>query len=899
MKKIILFVLIFCGIVSFADMAQAVSMTGPQGTVYVGNSWSVYVIGLDIGETIYATGGKIINGSVPTDKTPYGPSIEYRGVIYYTTYGTFTEDQIGDWQLKWTRESGEVIGTSNFKVVASSGSDSAGSGTNWYSDTSSGPKVTDCNLWKAYDPTKYVYTSSEALTSVGVNAYGGDPYVASRWTRFDINQTTALQNINAYQQARNDALKKWVNAIVSALKSKGYNPSISWTSSESTSGFVSPTSASINIPGINNIFSSLGFNQYDSWTKNFLDPVAVLLSGQESEARISGQPPSSCTNTFLGNTGSYWWSSGTSGSGSSGSASSASGSTSLGTTINITDLSSLSSQTDASAYVNSVLAVVNNLVAKYKSMLNSSGVSQTAQTPATADQVSYVQNITEVVNNLTLTYKNMLASSGGSKTNAVANQIENAETNSAASGSISGQTGTSFIIPVTLTANGKTYLEVSPGQTINYFWISPVFGVNQSYSSYYTADKADTCSGGVSHAGEIKPWVAKTTSGSSLATVQNCQAGRTYTITFTAGNSLGKGSASITIKVLPLSLPGDISTTIIPPSLEPEVPEPLSSQIGVYFWDGVVNNAAPFLQSGQSLLTDLGADTIRIAMSSLSDQNYHIGGCISNFSLTGLASRQDFKSLLSNPQFKTIMITAYDGVSFPGCAIKNYLNPDFFTSANIALVKAEYDSFAKYLSVNFPTKTFIISHWEGDNDVFCGAAYGFVPNTGCTSYQKNLDGLKKWIEVRNEAISSSGAGNVFSAVEFNIVNNLHDRGLPSVLYDIAPTSNADFYSYSSYESINSYYISDIAKQLRYDVEKIKSIVGKPTSRIIIGEYGFGHTDRNKNRQELETITNTISEMKIPYAFIWNLLDAGGTFGLYDSSGTRTQSGEYMDTILAD
>ena len=103
---------------------------------------------------------------------------------------------------------------------------------------------------------------------------------------------------------------------------------------------------------------------------------------------------------------------------------------------------------------------------------------------------------------------------------------------------------------ISLLANGQTSLLAYPGETITYTWRAPS-GPGYTYSSTYTSDAPDNCPGGIIRQGEIKPWVANTQQGSTSAVVQQCQAGRTYTITYMVKDSTGTPvvSTSITVRV--------------------------------------------------------------------------------------------------------------------------------------------------------------------------------------------------------------------------------------------------------------------------------------------------------------------------------------------------------------
>jgi hypothetical protein len=94
------------------------SSTNPMFTstvtsfMHVGDPWGVIIAGLNPSETIYATGGKMINGVVPADKTPYTAS----NIGIFMKLGIHGAESIGSWQIVWTRANGAVLGTLTFSV---------------------------------------------------------------------------------------------------------------------------------------------------------------------------------------------------------------------------------------------------------------------------------------------------------------------------------------------------------------------------------------------------------------------------------------------------------------------------------------------------------------------------------------------------------------------------------------------------------------------------------------------------------------------------------------------------------------------------------------------------------------------------------------------------------------
>jgi len=330
------------------------------------------------------------------------------------------------------------------------------------------------------------------------------------------------------------------------------------------------------------------------------------------------------------------------------------------------------------------------------------------------------------------------------------------------------------------------------------------------------------------------------------------------------------------------------------PTSTPPIPSGSGTTlIGPYFWGGSLINipSSGIIAKGQALAEATGAQVLRISMSPSSDRDYSGGACIPNFTLAGLAARPDFNAILSDPQFSTVIITAYDGASWSDCATKSYRDPSFYTAANVQKIEQEYADFANYLK-QF-NKKFIISNWEGDNDAYCGNAYGVSQGTAtCPDAAASLAGMAAWFQARYLGIHAAGASNVFAAVEFNSVHMLHDHGLPSVLYDVIPQVAADYYSYSSYESINQ-----SPDQLGTDIDTIRSVIGaKP---LIVGEFGYrvgDFGDAAVTASRLQQTAAVIAQKNLPYGIVWNLLDLPAGMGMYDASGQITPSGNTLQAI---
>jgi len=164
-----------------------------------------------------------------------------------------------------------------------------------------------------------------------------------------------------------------------------------------------------------------------------------------------------------------------------------------------------------------------------------------------------------------------------------------------------------------------------------------------------------------------------------------------------------------------------------------------------------------------------------------------------------------------------------------------------------------------------------------------------------------VEGFIDWINNRTAGIRASGATNVKSAVEFNIVNDLLLRDMPSVLFDVIPNVDADVFSYSSYESINPILLGDDGSILSADIETIRSVLemsGHDPNSLILGEFGLPVGGRSSNLcGELKTIMNTACEAGIDKMFAWILIDSG-SYGLYNNSAGATDAGSCLEDYIA-
>jgi hypothetical protein len=493
-----------------------------------------------------------------------------------------------------------------------------------------------------------------------------------------------------------------------------------------------------------------------------------------------------------------------------------------------------------------------------------------------------------------------------------------------------------------LTVNGYQSITANVGDQLNYIWTSTS---GQSFESYYTANKADTCPSGISVAGATKPWSANSANGSTSQVVQACQAGVTYTVTFVIHNSpgvpdvlktivvnvtnLGTVSATLpnlssTQPVTPyaqtsLVIPATASTPVTPVVLASDstlastetLASNYTSNIGVYHW-GVFSDPSGPILGGVNFAASKGFKIMRLALSPRSSIDYGASStCDSGLSLTQLVQKNGFSQALANSSINTFILTTYDGTSFSDCQTKKYMNPTFYTTANTNAVVQEYYDFAMYLYQTYKNtgKLFIIDNWEGDNNLYCGQAYNYATSAsfksycdsnysslynGNTSVNDSISGMKLWLAARTAGIDKArvAAGVqgitgvvVDSAGELSIVTALHSNGYKSMLYDVLPSLSLDYISYSSYESINN---STPATTLNSDIQTIKNVTG--VNNIIVGEFGYSPDQVGATNAPayLQQVAQDISSSGATYGIIWDLFDQpSSNFGLFTQQKTAT------------
>jgi hypothetical protein len=327
-----------------------------------------------------------------------------------------------------------------------------------------------------------------------------------------------------------------------------------------------------------------------------------------------------------------------------------------------------------------------------------------------------------------------------------------------------------------------------------------------------------------------------------------------------------------------------------------------STRVGVYYW-GADDQAFPGFGSrldwGRGLVTDLGAQTMRVAMTPADP--YRLGLQPTD-SLTDIARHPAYASLFADPRLSTIMITAYTAADQASTWVDGY------DPYERDLETQEIAELGAHLLQTYPDKTFIVLNWEGDNALrYAGG--------GTTAFE----GFRAWTEARiagvKEARAQVGGGHLYAGLEFDRVFDCDDGSpTPCVLTDIAPRVDADVYSFSSYEAlaVPPAQLSGsmtAALDLAYDTLQR----GQPAlqrSQVILGEFGFpreapGYGDCSTAERVATTIAAAI-DWGVSYAIFWQLADnarrpgeAFFGFGAHRPDGSLTLAGEALVDFFDD
>ena len=323
---------------------------------------------------------------------------------------------------------------------------------------------------------------------------------------------------------------------------------------------------------------------------------------------------------------------------------------------------------------------------------------------------------------------------------------------------------------------------------------------------------------------------------------------------------------------------------------------------GIIVWDGLADgNSADRLPNSIAALGRAGFHAIRLLLSPASRRTYALPPlrCAEGrTTLKCLFTSEPYSRALSVKNLAVVMFTAYDFASFPR---QHYLDPQFLKT-NRQQVFDEYRDLAETMLRTYSGsgRIFIIGHWEGDNQVYCGSSFKFqtIDDTRYACLYQDpatrLAGMAEWLKIRQEAIAegrkraiAAGAANVevYHAAEFNTIfasrkvsgASIRSKDYKGVLDTVIPAVHPDICSYSAWESVNR---NRVTKDLQ---DIMKACAPAP---VIVGEIG----DKDNPDRRYSKIVSALQPLKesVPLVFFWQAFEPQASkdpgFGLFDFDG---------------
>lgn len=305
--------------------------------------------------------------------------------------------------------------------------------------------------------------------------------------------------------------------------------------------------------------------------------------------------------------------------------------------------------------------------------------------------------------------------------------------------------------------------------------------------------------------------------------------------------------------------------------------------LGVYLWGGLLNGERSVYSLNKSVtfLLDKGFQAIRITLTPKDIAMYGISGCNGP---DGMAC--SLKTALSGPAFndsrlKILILTLHGfGIERRAMVDKEYLNE------NKKIIRDKYFESMDFINSRFSgTNTkIVISNWEGDNFVFCGAVFRFAQNknfadrcggTNNENINKRMEGFINWLNFRDDIVndfrSQSGSDRISHSAEINnifIFKTSCKHSCPAsdtVFERIRNSSQKLGCSYSAYDSLPFGRMSAALKE-----------ISTGCNNIIIGEAGIAINDIVNSKTKADRIISQLEKLKsneVKAVIIWNAFES--------------------------
>lgn len=342
---------------------------------------------------------------------------------------------------------------------------------------------------------------------------------------------------------------------------------------------------------------------------------------------------------------------------------------------------------------------------------------------------------------------------------------------------------------------------------------------------------------------------------------------------------------------------------------------PKSPDIGVYVWGGLLNKgeAAGQLSRSVDFLLDQGFASIRFATTRSAGDAYrlNLSGCPDKRpDLTCFLRQQLGSRTFDDPRLTSLYITLED----TGTDWKMIGGKGIPTQAKLAM-RAEYDAAFDYLAKRFSHHPIPITilNWEGDNEIYCGAAYQFATQA---AFRKKcllagdpaprLSRFVDWMDIRQQAVNAANRRHPGLVLRIGYeVNNLRMfsrdcqpagqcGSFATVLEAVGKArKHVPLCSYSAYDSLNH-------ETLALDLPLLLTICEK----LILGEVGFRLAGNNmqaalaKHTAFIDAIRPYIG--RISAIIYWNGFESSTGkdlgFGLFTNEGKPLMINAVMPSL---
>lgn len=294
--------------------------------------------------------------------------------------------------------------------------------------------------------------------------------------------------------------------------------------------------------------------------------------------------------------------------------------------------------------------------------------------------------------------------------------------------------------------------------------------------------------------------------------------------------------------------------------------QPLSQVFGVAHAAGRYNfTAEDFLNEGADRVLALGTRVIKVFVTQDPESSYPFNSewGPQPIDAADTVERPYFQALFAKP-FTTFIL-----VITPALGPNPYLDGMSVNETN-----AEWDQAYRLTSYLLRTyagsgKTFILQNWEGDHLLRAGLPAQAVPDA------VRVSGMIDWLNTRQAGVEAArneigqDGVEVYHAVEVNLVLKAME-GQVTLTNDVVPHTQADLYSYSSWETFNP---NKVVRALNYLQRKAPDSRKFGADNIYVGEFGAGkHHAGNEKRQGgvIRKLADAVLGWGARYAVYWQV-----------------------------